>query len=254
MLLTRLGLPRLWGDDQAVLWAYLRFAVTPVVYGLTRAAAYGVDRVPVSDGAIVAANHLNAIDHPLLGVVCPRPVYFISKAELLEVPVLGEFLGFAGVFPVHRGKPDREALRRCRDLARDGNLVGIHVEGTRQRAGHPGEARKGAALIALQEGVPIVPLGLETFGWSFGHPRRCAAVWGEPIRLDEFPRTRTGRAEATDRVKTEIVRLWRLAGEAVAAGFPQELSDGTVRSRLPKPSIAEVRGTWAAARAKENGA
>jgi 1-acyl-sn-glycerol-3-phosphate acyltransferase len=241
MLLTRLGVPRLWGDDPDVLWAYLRYTVAPATYLLTRAAGYGIDRVPTSGGAVIAANHLNAIDHTLVGLVCPRPVYFISKAELLEVPVFGELITWAGVFPVRRGEPDREALRRARGLVASGKALGIHVEGTRQRTGHPGAARRGAALIAMQEGVPILPCGLETYGWSFGRPRRCAAVWGPPLHLDDLRRNREGRVEATERIRAEIVRLWRLASEAVTTGFPLVLSDGTRRSPLPKPSSRDVR-------------
>jgi 1-acyl-sn-glycerol-3-phosphate acyltransferase len=247
VLLTRLGVPKLWKEDPDVVWALLRCTAAPVMYGLTRAAAYGVERIPATGGAVIAANHLNAIDHPLVGLACPRPVFFISKAELLEIPVAGELLTWCGVFPVHRGEPDRAALRHARELVGDGKLVCFHVEGTRQRTGHPGVARRGAALVALQESAPIVPCGLETYGWSFGRPRRCAVVWGEPISLADLPRTREGSMEATERIRREIVRLWKLAREAAATGFPPELSDGTVRSPLPKPSAGEIRRSWASA-------
>lgn len=247
MILTRLGVPKLWREDPDVMWAVMRYTVAPVMWALTRGAVYGVERVPETGGAVVAANHLNAIDHPFLGLVCPRPVHFISKAELLEIPVLGELLAFSGAFPVNRGEPDRQALRTAREVVRGGHLLGIHVEGTRQRTGHPGAARRGAAMIAMQEGARIVPLGLETYGWSFTSPRRCAAVWGEPIGLDDLSRSRDGYTEATQRIKTEIVRLWRLANEAVRADFPDVLSDGTRRSPLPRPSVDEVRRTWVAA-------
>lgn len=247
MILTRLGVPKLWREDPDVMWAVMRYTVAPVMWALTRGAAYGVERVPETGGAVVAANHLNAIDHPFLGLVCPRPVFFISKAELLELPVVGELLAFSGAFPVNRGEPDRQALRTAREVVRGGHLLGIHVEGTRQRTGHPGAARRGAAMIAMQEGARIVPLGLETYGWSFRRPRRCAAVWGEPIRLDDLGRSRDGYTRATERIREEIVRLWRLANEAVRTGYPDVLSDGTRRSPLPKPSVGEVRKTWHAA-------
>lgn len=250
MVLTRAGVPRLWGDDPDVLWAVMRCTVAPVMYALTRAAAYGIDRVPPVGGAVIAANHLNAIDHPLVGLVCPRPVYFISKAELLEVPVAGEIFRWAGAFPVRRGEPDREALRWARGLVADGKLLGMHVEGTRQRTGHPGVARRGAALVAMQEDVPVLPLGLDTFGWSFGRPKRCAAVWGAPMALGDLPRGREGSSLATERIRHEIVRLWRLAREALAEGCPDVLSDGTRRSPLPKPSLGEIRRARARVKAR----
>jgi hypothetical protein len=100
-------------------------------------------------------------------------------------------------------------------------------------------------MIAMQARVPILPLGLDTFGWSFGRPKRCAAVWGQPIALDDLPRSREGTKEATERIRAEIVSLWQLAGEASSSGFPDVLSDGTRRSPLPKPSMHEVRRAWA---------
>jgi 1-acyl-sn-glycerol-3-phosphate acyltransferase len=193
------------------------------------AAAYGVDRVPRDGGAVVAANHFSGIDHPLIGVLSPRPLYFLAKAELLEIPALGPLLRWLGVFGVRRGESDREAVRRAREIVREGGLVCIHVEGTRQRFGHPGPLHPGGLMIAMQEGVPVIPLGLDTFHWSLRNRRRCAVVWGEPMQVDDLPRNRKGYAEAGERVGAEIVRLWRQAVAACDAGLPPELPDGTRR-------------------------
>ena len=92
-----------------------------------------------------------------------------------------------------------------------------------------------------------MPCGLGAYGWSFAQPRRCAVVWGEPITFSDLPRTRDGTTAATERIRTEIVRLWKLAREAAASDFPPVLSDGTARSPLPKPSVGEIRRSWACA-------
>ena len=117
----------------------------------------------------------------------------------------------------------------------------MHLEGTRQRFGHPGAMQPGGLMIAMQEGVPVIPCGLDTFGWSPTNRRKCAVVWGEPMDLSDLPRNRKGYAEAAERVGAEIVRLWRLAAEACAAGLPPELPDGAKRSGInpkPKPPVA----------------
>ena len=193
------------------------------------AAAYGVDRIPRDGGAVVAANHFSGIDHPLIGLLSPRPLYFLAKAELLEIPAVGALLSALGVFGVRRGEGDREAVRRAREIVRDGGLVCVHVEGTRQRFGHPGPLHPGGLMIAMQEGVPVIPLGLDTFHWSPRNRRKCAVVWGAPMRVDDLPRNRKGYAEAGNRVGEEIVRLWRQAVAACEAGLPPELPDGTRR-------------------------
>jgi 1-acyl-sn-glycerol-3-phosphate acyltransferase len=217
-------------------WWVGRRIAPPVTLLLAPAAGYGVERVPREGGAVVAANHFSGIDHPLVGSFCPRPLHFLAKQELLEIAGLGLVLRWLGVFGVRRGEGDREALRRARELVRDGDLVCVHVEGTRQRFGHPGPLHPGGLMIAMQEGVPVIPLGLDTFGWSVRNRRLCAVVWGEPMTLDDLPRNRKGYSEAAERVGAEIVRLWRQAVAACVASLPPELPDGASRSGInPRP-------------------
>ena len=221
-------------------WAVGRKFVPRIAVMLAPAAGYGVERIPLEGGGVVAANHFSGIDHPLIGGFCPRTIYFLAKAELMSVAVVGPALSWLGVFGVRRGESDRDALRHARELAREGNLVGVHLEGTRQRFGHPGTMQPGGLMIALQEGVPVIPCGLDTFGWSPTNRRKCAVVWGEPMRLDDLPRNRRGYAEAVRIVGAEIVRLWRLAAKASADGLPPELADGAKRSGI-NPRIAPPR-------------
>jgi 1-acyl-sn-glycerol-3-phosphate acyltransferase len=232
VLLTRLGTPKLWREDPEILWLPLRWAVSAYVFTFAPGSrGYGLDRVPLSGGAVLAANHLAALDHTLIGIFSPRTIFYMAKAELMAMPVVGELLGWTGAFPVRRGEGDREALREARRLVREGHVVGVHVEGTRQRLGYPGEVKIGGMMIAMQEGVPVIPCGVETFRWSPRNRRGCAVVWGEPISLEGLRRNRAGYEEAMEMVRAEIVRLWRQAAEAVADGFPPELSDGTKRYR-----------------------
>jgi 1-acyl-sn-glycerol-3-phosphate acyltransferase len=223
------------GSVEAGWWVGRRIAPR-VAVTLAPAAGYGVERVPREGGGVVAANHFSAIDHPLIGSFSPRPLYFLAKAELLEIPVLGAVLSWLGVVAVRRGEGDREAVRKARELVRDGNLVCVHVEGTRQRFGHPGPLHPGALMIAMQEGVDVIPCAVDTFGWRPWNRRICSVVWGEPLNVADLPRNRKGYAEAGERVGEEIVRLWRLAVAASAAGLPETLPDGARRSGInPKP-------------------
>lgn len=213
-------------------WWVGRRVAPPLTMLLAPGAGYGVERVPPEGGAVVAANHFSGIDHPLIGSFSPRPLHFLAKSELFDIAGLGALLRWLGVVSIRRGESDREALRRAREIVHEGGLVCVHVEGTRQRFGHPGPLHTGGLMIAMQEGVPVIPLGLDTFRWSLRNRRLCAVVWGEPMTVDDLPRNRKGYAEAADRVGEEIVRLWRQAVAACEAGLPPELPDGARRSGI----------------------
>jgi len=168
---------------------------------------------------------------PGLGL-CARTV---PGSELLEMPFIGEALSWTGAFPIRRGESDREGLRQARELVREGRIVGVFVEGTRQRFGYPAESiHAGAVSIAVRERVPLVPSGVESFGWSRRNRRACCVVYGEPISFDGIPANGRGYKRAAEIAGREIVRLWRQAAQAVAAGFPPELTDGTRRESWPR--------------------
>ena len=179
---------------------------------------------------MIAANHLSEVDPAVLGIHSRRTLYYMAKIELLSVPIAGEILRWTGTFAVRRGEGDRDSMRVARWAAREGHAVGMFMEGTRQMFGYPGPMHPGAAMVAIQEGVPVVPCGLDTFGWSLKNRRTSCVVWGEPIDLD-LPRTGKGYKEGAAIVEEEIVRLWRMAAQAIADGFPEELPDGAKRGR-----------------------
>ena len=124
--------------------------------GLTaRVRYYGKERIPRQGGVVLAMNHFSWIDIPCFGVACPRSTYFVAKSEAHEIPGLGEFIRVFGAIAVRRGESDRDAVRRMREVVREGNVLGLFVEGTRQRSGVPGPVQPGAAMVAIQEGVPV---------------------------------------------------------------------------------------------------
>jgi 1-acyl-sn-glycerol-3-phosphate acyltransferase len=237
MLLTRLGVPKLWGEDPDRLWHLARPPAARITMALAPGSrGYGLDRLPAEGGAVVAANHFSALDPSFLGSFSRRTLYLMAKAELIAMPVIGEVLSWTGAFPVRRGEGDRDALRHSQTLVREGHVLGVFVEGTRQRAGELGPVNPGAAMIAVQEGVPLVPCALDSFGWSLKNRRACCIVWGEPMSLDGIPRTGRGYKQASQLIGEELKRLWELAGEAVSAGFPPVLADGARRSRWIRPA------------------
>src|ERR671935_258962 len=169
-MLTRLGVPGLWRDDPERFWEFARAFLTGFLRRVAPTYAYGIERIPRTGGAVIAANHFGTVDPPLIGIHSTRTIYYMSKVELLEIPIAGEILRWTGAFAVRRGESDRDAIRLARWLAREGHVVGMFMEGTRQRFGYPGPVHPGAVMIAIQEGVPIVPCGRRS--WGGGGARR----------------------------------------------------------------------------------
>ena len=236
-MLTELGLYKLFGEDPEKAQRFARTFMAPMTQWLAPNGIYGVERVPTSGGLVVASNHVSAIDPLLLPISCPRTIYLVAKRELLEIPVAGEVLRWLGSFGVRRGEGDRDALRVARWVAAEGHAVGFFVEGTRRKLGYPGPGHAGAAMIAIQEGVPAVPCGLDTFQWSLRNPRTCALVWGEPIDLTGLPRSGKGYKEGAAIVDQAILGLWRQAAQAVVDGLPEVLADGAARHATLKAAM-----------------
>jgi 1-acyl-sn-glycerol-3-phosphate acyltransferase len=141
-------------------WAVGRPTIGAAVKLTGRLKVYGKERVPVSGGLVIACNHFHWVDPPTLGMACPRTIYYMAKVEAHRVPGLGAFIRAFGTFPVRRGESDRDAVRTMREIVRDGLALGLFVEGTRQKAGVPGEIQPGAAMVAIQEDVPVIPVAI----------------------------------------------------------------------------------------------
>jgi 1-acyl-sn-glycerol-3-phosphate acyltransferase len=192
-----------------IAWAIGRVYIGWPVRLFTRARARGLENVPSTGGAVYAINHLHWIDIPLIGLLSPRTVFFVAKAEAANYPLLGAFLRLHGAIAIRRGESDREAVRRMRDEARAGHVVGLFVEGTRQRGGRPGVAQPGAAMVGMQESVPIIPVAIYgTQFWKPGNFRRCTVAFGEPLRFDELPKNGKGYREATAVIERRIHELF----------------------------------------------
>ena len=188
----------------------------------TRLRSYGTDRIPRSGGVVLAFNHFSWIDIPCIGWACKRNVYFLAKVEAHGAPGLGSLIRSFGTLAVRRGESDREAVRRMREVVRDGNALGVFVEGTRQRSGVPGHVQPGAAMVALQEDVPVVCAAVHgSQRWKPGNFAPVSLAWGEPMRFEGLPRGSKGYREASAQIEAELFRLWSWLRDLHEAGRPR---------------------------------
>jgi 1-acyl-sn-glycerol-3-phosphate acyltransferase len=205
-----------------VFWATGRVYMGLPARLVSRARAYGSDRVPREGGVVIAINHLHWLDVPILGALSPRNLDFVAKAEAINFPALGRFLRWHGTIGVRRGESDRDAVRQMRDAVRNGRALGLFVEGTRQKGGRPGTAQPGAAMVAIQEDVPVVPAAV--YGTQFWKPVNfapCTIAFGEPMRFDGLPKGGRGYKEATAEIETRIHSLFDWLADLHARGRPK---------------------------------
>ena len=190
-------------------WTVGRATIGTAVRIVAPLRSYGAERVPRSGGLVVAANHFSWIDPPALGAASPRTLYFMAKVEAHRVPGLGQLMRSFGAFSVRRGESDRDAVRMMRQVVREGNALGLFVEGTRQLAGEPGPVQPGAAMVAINENVPVTPVALHgSQTWRLGNFHPVSLAWGQPMSFDGLPRGGKGYKEASVEIEREIRRLW----------------------------------------------
>ena len=216
----------------AVWWTVGKGVFGTLAWTVARLHVYGRERVPREGGAVLAMNHFAYMDAAAFGAASPRRIVYAAKVEVHGVPGLGQLVRSHGTLSIRRGESDREALRRMREVVRHNHLLGMFVEGTRQRDGVPGEPKPGAAMIAIQEGVPIVPAavyGSLEWNWDFSP---VSVAFGEPMRFDTYPRNGRGYRQASDEVMAEIRRLWAFLGRMHEAGRPR----GSPPTRLELPA------------------
>ena len=139
---------------------------------LTRAARATASRTDPGDRRRRLRDQPPALDrHPARRLALAAQRQLRREGRGGELPrSSAAFLGWHGTIAVRRGESDRDAVRLMREAARDGHVVGLFVEGTRQRSGVPDTAQPGAAMVAIQEDVPVVPVAVYgTQFWKLGN-------------------------------------------------------------------------------------
>ena len=203
-------------------WALGRLTIGTAVRLLTPLRNYGQERVPTTGGVVLAFNHFHWIDPPVFGLLSPRAISFVAKVEAHRVPGLGQLIRSFGTIAVRRGESDREAVRQMRETVRQGGALGLFVEGTRQLSGRPGNVQPGAAMIALQENVPVVPAAIYgSHEWKPGNFHPISVAWGEPVRFEGLPKGSKGYREASAEIERRIHGLHDWLAEMHALGRPR---------------------------------
>jgi 1-acyl-sn-glycerol-3-phosphate acyltransferase len=204
-------------------WSVGRLTIGTFTQLVTRLRVYGAERVPANGGLVVASNHFSWIDPPALGAASPRTLYFMAKVEAHKVPGLGQLMRSFGAFPVRRGESDRDAVRTMRRIVQEGNALGMFAEGTRQRSGILGSVQPGAAMVAINEGVPLITAAIHgSHEWRLGNFKPVSVAWGEPLTFDGLPRGGKGYKEASLEIERKLRELSAWLQDVHALGRPRD--------------------------------
>lgn len=183
-----------------------------MLYGLYRLQARGKENLP-EGGSVLACNHVSSLDPWVLGMPLwpKRFLRFMAKSELYWPP-LKYVLNGVGAFPVRRGQRDFAAIETAVQLAREGHVVTMFPEGTRRTKGlvkrFEARPRSGAARIALEAGVPLVPAAVKGTD-KLLRLGRLSVVYGTPVEIDDLRGRDVAEAaqEATERLMARIAEL-----------------------------------------------
>ena len=215
-------------------WVYdlARIILTPPTMLFYRAWAIGTENVPRTGPVILAPNHFSNWDHFFSAVFLPRKVRFMAKSQLFGGnPALTYIFSHGGVFPVRRGHRDREAFITAHTIFERGGCVLIYAEGGRSRTGGLGEPRPGVGYIALESGVPVVPVAIHGSvgirGWRRLRFPKVTIQYGEPISFDAVERPLRDQAqESAERIFEPVRQMYAALEEKGRRGVIRSLREG----------------------------
>ncbi len=165
----------------------VKVIVKSIVYAFYKVAfrikIEGKENLPKFEAGIIAPNHISNFDPPLMYVMTKRDMNIMSKASLLKVPVLGRFLKYMGIYAVERNHKDMGAVKKSLTFLKQGNLLCIFPEGTRNGMQKGEKLHNGVAFLAVAGKVPVIPVRING---KYKLLHKITVRIGKPIYLDEY--------------------------------------------------------------------
>ena len=190
-------------------WTFFR-SITKILF---RIKVSGKENIPKTGGFILASNHQSYLDPPVVGSWAPRPVYFMTKAELFVNKILGWYLINTNAIPVRRGEMDRQAIRAILDVISSGCGITIFPEGTRSTSGQFLEPKAGIGMIAKKAQCQIIPTYVSGFNQLkdvFFGKAKLTITYGKPISSEWIMAQESGKkgyAVIAQHVMSEIHKI-----------------------------------------------
>src|ERR671937_3282671 len=139
------------------------------------------------------------MDHFFVAAYLRRKVQFMAKSQLFTRPLQWIFT-HGGVFPVMRGRHDDDAFKTAHAILDRGDIVLMYLEGGRSRTGELGEPKPGVGRLALESGVPVVPVAIYgsqgARNWKRLQFPKVTVQFGDPVRFEQVEHPSREQAQA----------------------------------------------------------
>ncbi|MEW1951569.1 lysophospholipid acyltransferase family protein [Pseudarthrobacter sp902506025] len=204
-------------------WVMKRIFLGPVIKLLFRPWVKGLDNIPAQGAAIIASNHLSFSDSIFMPLMVRRPVVFLAKSEYftgtgIKGRLTAAFFRLTNQLPMDRsgGAASAASLNAGMEVLSAGGLLGIYPEGTRSPDGRLYRGKVGVARLALQAGVPVIPVAMigtdkvQPIGKRLPNIRRIGMIFGEPLDFSQYreqAEDRTVQRQVTDEIMSRLMRL-----------------------------------------------
>jgi len=149
-----------------------------------------LDKIPLNGPMIVYTNHTGSIEVPMTFVLLqPRPLTGIAKTETWDNSFMAWLFNLWGIIPIRRGEADLDAMRKTLDSLKEGKILGMSPEGTRNKTGKLLRGHPGIVMLAIRSGAPLIPLahwGGENFKSNLKKLKRTDfhAIVGDPFVIN----------------------------------------------------------------------
>lgn len=207
------------------MWALAIF-LGPLVRLLYKVEVKGLENLPKTGGYVLAANHVTTVDALAVAYMMffklKRAPHFLAKEGLFRTPIVGPVLLACGQIPVFRGgRNNQDPMEAAYKVLRAGHTIGIFPEGTLTREPNqwPMRGRTGTVRLALETGVPIIPLGqwgtekiVDTYGTVF-KPKpwhKVRMIIGKPMDVSSYKDKKVSTEDMslmTEKIMTDITEL-----------------------------------------------
>ncbi|MDD2371596.1 MAG: lysophospholipid acyltransferase family protein [Firmicutes bacterium] len=162
------------------------------------------ENIPKDVSFIAAGNHRSSIDPFLIALGMKRQMAFIAKDSLFRIPIIKHLLIWVNANPIDRNGSPKVVIEKTVELLHKGKPIAIFPEGTRNKGEEPLMSfKKGAALLAIDAGVPIIPVGILNSNKTFG---RKTVIYGKPI-MPPAENDKNSREALTETLREEILKL-----------------------------------------------